>query len=131
MIREESSNLFAFFGLLLDAYKTKYMVNNFSIVPACVKKETNDYMASNDNVFGYITDNYERDDACFTTINDIWTTFASSMEFYDMTKREKETRGTKNAFVGAIQKSIHLRRYLKARGASFGAESIRVPFLSG
>jgi phage/plasmid-associated DNA primase len=102
-----------------------------NVIPARVKKETNDYMASNDNVFGWICDNYVKDDACFTTCNDIWKKFNSSAEFYEMTKEEKRKNGTKKAFVDGIQKSIHLRRYFKDRGKYFDKEVVRVPFLAG
>jgi phage/plasmid-associated DNA primase len=122
---------FAFFGLLLDAYRNQYLVNMLNVIPARVKKETNDYMASNDNVFGWICDNYIKDDTCFTTCNEIWKKFNSSAEFYEMTKREKETNGTKKKFVEGIEKSIHLRRYFKPKDTYFGGIRMKATFLAG
>jgi P4 family phage/plasmid primase-like protien len=130
--REWRENIkFAFFGLLLDAYREKYLVNELNKIPARVKRDTNDYMASNDNIFGWICDNYVKDDTCFTTCNEIWKKFNSSEEFYEMTKRQKETNGTKKKFMEGIEKNIHLRRYFKPKDKSFNKELIRVPFLAG
>lgn len=122
---------FAFFGLLLNAYREKYLVNKLNAIPARVKKEANDYMASSDNIFGWICDNYVKDETCFTTCNDIWMKFNSSAEFYEMTKEEKRKNGTKKKFVEGIQKSIHLRRYFKPRDTYFGGLKHNVPFLAG
>ncbi len=69
----------------------QYLVNMLNVIPDRVKKETNDYMAPNDNVFGWIGDNYIKDDTCFTTCNEIWKKFISSAEFYEMTARWRPT----------------------------------------
>ena len=93
----------------------KYLISNAPkkiYVADCVKERTDEYIASNSDLFVWFKDNYIENEGSFIKCKYIYESYRESNEWETL---ERKNRPKLNAFVDNIRGNKHLKMYYKDR----------------
>lgn len=108
----QEKHKFAFFHILIEAYKD-YAHNDYQVqIPQSIKTRTQEYLDKSRNIKKWFDEHYEKvdDDKQYLKLNDLYSKFRFSDSFNNFTKTEKR-KYNKTYFYNFFQRDPYLRRF--------------------
>lgn len=119
---------------ILRPYWCKFQANGYSLseLPVECKVITRDYLATSDDIYGWFSDIYEKNDGngSIVYIDDLYTRFTSSRVYSFMSKADQR-KHTKKEFLTKIIKNVFLQHYFKDRKERYNNIQLSKPAIVG
>ena len=119
---------------ILRPYWCKFQANGYSLseLPVECKVITRDYLATSDDIYGWFSEIYEKNDGngSIVYIDDLYTRFTSSRVYSFMSKADQR-KHTKKEFLTKITKNVFLQHYFKDRKERYNNVQLSKPAIVG
>lgn len=120
----------ALMEILMDSFKTFQKRNYIFHQPKAVVKEAEEYMKYSDDLFGWFSDKFIKDEKSITPFKEVWDKFSDSSYYNNMNKQEKR-RYNQKLLKSNLCNNQFLKDIFKKKGCSYKGKPVTADSIVG